>query len=105
MMILIAFKIMLICVYIVGVEQAPTTMFEKFQKMIFGKHAPIREIPYLFGCDICMTFWSVFIYLTIQYGVCLDVPLIAAGCAYVVPLFRELMLGLRERGIWLFSKI
>lgn len=104
-MLLIMIKIVLICSFVVGVENTFQNMFEKFQYMLFGEGVKPKEVFYVLRCDICFTFWCTLCYLTYVYGISIDVLLFSCLGGFISPIVRELLLMVRETVIKIINII
>lgn len=104
-MLLIMIKIVLICSFIVGIENTFQNMFTHFQQMLFGNGVKPKVVWYVFQCDICFTFWCTLCYLTYVYGISIDVMLLACIGGFIAPIMRELLLMIRETVIKIINII
>lgn len=102
---LISIKIICSVIIIIDITEAPQTMWDKLQRMIFGE-VTTKPLPYLFICSTCASFWSVLSVLLISSGVpFINSLFIASISAYIVPFIRELLLLIQEKVVGWLGKI
>ena len=95
-MILELTKIMLIVTYVVGVEDTFNNMYYKLQRMLFGNNVKLRDVPYVFGCSTCSTFWCCIIYGFLTYGFNINILLISCAMAFLSDIIKEILLYVKE---------